>query len=140
LLSGLNLPASDFKELLPGTQYWSKLSANKVPPNYPNDCNYNSYELKDEISNFAKLHCLVGDHIAGKLVNFISTSVTSFAVDSIELPKELQVSERVNVYYLGTADGRIVKMSSLDTGSIISEWKLKDGTQINEVRINPVGR
>lgn len=141
LLSGLNLPASNFKELLPGTQYWSKLSDSKVPPHYPNQCAYNSNELKDEVSNFAKTHCLIGDHIAGKPVNFLNTAVTSFAVDSIELPKEFQTtektSERINVYYLGTADGRIVKMSSLDTSSIISEWELIDRAQITEVKINP---
>lgn len=141
LLSGLNVPASNFKELVPGTQYWSKLPSDKVPKNYPSQCNYNSYELRDEISNFAKTHCLIGDHIAGKLVNFLNRPVTAFAVDSIELPKEFRqgevMDEKINVYYLGTNSGGIIKMSSLDTSSIISEWELNSNERINEIKINP---
>ncbi len=36
LISSLNLPANNFKEITPGTQYWSKISADKVPKNIPN--------------------------------------------------------------------------------------------------------
>jgi hypothetical protein len=41
LLDGLNAPAVNFKEITPGTQYWSKVSAEKVPKNIPNQVNKN---------------------------------------------------------------------------------------------------
>jgi hypothetical protein len=36
LLSNLNAPAANFKEITPGTQYWSRVSVDKVPKNVPN--------------------------------------------------------------------------------------------------------
>jgi hypothetical protein len=36
IIASLNLPANNFKEITPGTQYWSKISAEKVPKNIPN--------------------------------------------------------------------------------------------------------
>lgn len=140
ILSSLNAPAFNFKELTPGTQYWSKLNVNKVPKNYPNQCNYNSYELKDDISNFAKTHCLIGDHVVGKLVNFVNSPVTSFTVDTIQPPKEARTNERneeINVYYLGTSHGRVLKISSLDSNSIISEWYLENFDKITEMKLSP---
>lgn len=141
-MSALNAPASNFKELAPGTQYWTKLSSAKVPKNYPDQCNYNSYELKDDISNFAKTHCLIGDHIAGKLVNFVNEAVTTVAVDSvlssnIESSRHRDVSEHINIFYLGTPGGKIIKMSTLNANSVISEWTLKNNDPINELIVNP---
>lgn len=140
ILSHLNGPAFNFKELVPGTQYWSKLSAEKIPTDYPSTCNYNSYEVRDEISNFAKTHCLFGDHLAGKLVNYANAPVSSFAVDTITTPKELStnlLSNEINVFYLGTEDGRVIKMSSLDSSSVISEWTLATDAKISELNIQP---
>jgi hypothetical protein len=137
-LSHLNGPAFNFKELVPGTQYWSKLSAEKTPADYPSTCNYNSHEVRDEISNFAKTHCLYGDHLAGKLVNFVNAHVTSVAVDTITTPKELRtnlLTNEINVYYLGTEDGRVIKMSSLDSSLIISEWTLDTDAKITELSV-----
>ncbi len=99
--------------------------------------------MKDEIVNFAKTHCLIGDHIDGKLINFINYQVTSFAVDTIfsSAIKETGTNneaEKIYVYYLGTSDGRIVKMSSLDSEAIISEWDLGNAESINEIKIKPV--
>jgi hypothetical protein len=36
LISSLNAPANNFKEIISGTQYWSKVSADKIPKNIPN--------------------------------------------------------------------------------------------------------
>jgi hypothetical protein len=36
LITGLNAPATNFKELTPGTQYWAKVPADKVPKTIPN--------------------------------------------------------------------------------------------------------
>lgn len=139
ILSSLNAPAFTFKELIPGTQYWSKLTVDKVPNNYPNQCNYNSYELKDDVSNFAKTHCLIGDHITGRLVNFVNSPVTAFTVDTIQPPKETRANElndQINVYYLGTVTGTIIKMSSLDSSSIISEWTMENVGKITEMKVD----
>lgn len=135
------MPAFNFKELAPGTQYWSKLTVDKVPQDYPNQCAPNSYELKDEIAIFAKTHCLIGDHIAGQLVNFVNRDVTAFGVDTIELPKESrtnEVDDKINVFYLGTSEGSVIKMSSLDMNLIISEWTLENHSPINQIKIKPV--
>jgi hypothetical protein len=43
LISSLNAPAANFKELVPGTQYWSKLGSDKVPINYPNQVIYDCF-------------------------------------------------------------------------------------------------
>lgn len=140
ILTHLNGPAFNFKELVPGTQYWSKLSADKIPTDYPSTCNYNSYEIRDEISNFAKTHCLFGDYLAGKLVNYVNAPVSSFVVDTINTPKELNtnlLSNEINVFYLGTEDGRVIKMSSLDSSSVISEWTLDTNVKISELNIHP---
>jgi len=140
IMAALNAPAFNFKELAPGTQYWSKLTASKVPKNYPNQCNYNSYELKDDVSNFAKTHCLIGDHIAGKLINFVNKAVTTVAVDSvlsssIESSRHRDISELINIFYLGTNDGKVIKMSTLDSNTIISEWSLQNSDPINELQV-----
>jgi len=142
LLSSLNAPAKNFKELVPGTQYWSKLSVDKVPKNYPNQCNYNSNQLKDEVLNFAKTHCLIGDYIDGKLIQFVSASVTAFAVDTvfsanIKDSNTNSEPEKISIYYLGTADGRIIRMSSLNPNTIISIWKMNFQEPINEIKLEP---
>lgn len=41
LLEGLNSPANNFKERTPGTQYWSKVSVEKIPKSIPNQVIYN---------------------------------------------------------------------------------------------------
>ena len=43
---------------------------------------------------------------------------------------------KVNVFFLGTVDGRVLKVSSLDSSVIISEWKL-GSESINEIKIRP---
>lgn len=138
ILISMNAPAFNFKELVPGTQYWSKLTADKVPKNYPNECNYNSYDLKDEVVNFAKTHCLFGDYIAGKLVSFVNKEVLSLAIDTILPPKDSRtsdISDDIKVYYLGTSDGRVIKMSSLEPSQIISEWTVGKNQRITEMKI-----
>lgn len=82
-------------------------------------CNYNSQSLKDDITNFVKTHCLIGDHIEGALTNFVPNHAISLAVDSITtgaIKSSSRVSEmfsdaadsyddaemKVNIFYLGT--------------------------------------
>ena len=103
LIEGLNLPANNFKELTPGTQYWSKVTADKIPKGIPNQCNYNSQQLKDDILNFVKTHSLIGDQISGNLIKFVNQQVTSIAVDTIRSGKTSD-SDEISVYYLGTSN------------------------------------
>jgi len=135
LIEGLNLPANNFKELTPGTQYWSKIAVDKVPKNIPSQCNYNSQQLKDDVLNFLKTHSLIGDQITGNLIKFVNQQVTSIAVDTVQSAKSSD-SEEITVYYLGTMDGRIVKVSNLDLTSVISEWKVGNEA-ITEMKIKP---
>lgn len=102
LIEGLNLPANNFKELTPGTQYWSKIAVDKVPKNIPSQCNYNSQQLKDDVLNFLKTHSLIGDQITGNLIKFVNQQVTSIAVDTVQSTKSSD-SEEITVYYLGTS-------------------------------------
>lgn len=137
LLSGLSAPATNFKEVIAGTQYWARVAADKIPKSIPSQCNYNSQLLKDDVANFLKTHCLIGDHIDGTLKNFVNQPVTSIAVDTIVTSnKETNNDVRTQVYYLGTADGRVIKMSSMDMHLIISEWKvIAGGAPITEMKI-----
>lgn len=54
LMSSLNAPAVNFKEITPGTQYWSRVSADKVPKNMPSQVTHFSQYLikfKKNVSN-----------------------------------------------------------------------------------------
>ncbi len=137
ILQNLNAPANNFKELTPGTQYWSKVSIDKTPKNVPNQCNYNSQHLKDDVVNFLKTHCLISDYVLGNVIHFVDKYSTSIAFDTIKINNKIP---QVNVYYLGTADGKILKVSSFDSSSIISEWKLSEPTayteMFSEIKIN----
>ncbi len=44
LISSLNAPANNFKEVVSGTQYWSKLSADKIPKNIPNQVSLDTFD------------------------------------------------------------------------------------------------
>lgn len=148
LVNTLNAPADNFKELTPGTQYWSKLPAGKVPKNIPNQCNYNSQQLKDDALNFLKSHCLIGDHIEGTVINFLDQHVTSIAVDVIDSISASNMAVSMSnlksgndggnfkalIYYLGTADGKVVKVSNLDSNLVISEWKVAN-ERIDQMKI-----
>lgn len=146
LVNSLNAPAENFKELAPGTQYWSKLPSNKVPTTIPNNCNYNSQQLKDDTLNFLKTHCLIGDHIEGNVINFVNQPVSSIAVDIIDSISASNMAVSISnlnskddnfrafIYYLGTADGKVIKLSNLDPTSIISEWKVAN-ERISQMRV-----
>jgi hypothetical protein len=96
------------------------------------------------VVNFAKTHCLIGDHIDGKLVHFVNAQVSAVAVDTIfsssikETAGVNNYAEKINVYYLGTSNGKLIKVSSLDSTAIISEWLLDSQDSINEIKIKPV--
>lgn len=101
--------------------------------------------MKDDVANFLKTHCLIGDHIDGTLINFVNQHVTSLAVDTITTTKDTRIGKdenginnlnRINVFYLGTVDGKIIKMSNMDNSLIISEWKVCDDP-ISEMKIRP---
>ncbi|CAF0705367.1 unnamed protein product [Brachionus calyciflorus] len=147
LINGLNLGANNFKEIIPGTQYWSKMPVDKVPKNVPNQCNYNSQQLKDDVINFIKTHSLIGDHIEGNMIHFINRQVVSLAYESVHIkqsnnPSVFQINLenkvegdlKLNVFYLGTSDGKILKISSFDPKKIISEWKVSNDA-IKEIKI-----
>lgn len=153
LLSNLNAPAANFKELTPGTQYWSRVSADKVPKNIPNQCNYNSQQLKDEVLNFIKSHCLIGDFVEGNFIHFVNKHVISIEVDRISAnlrpesahlyssgstlnTKDANDNVEINVFYMGTVDGKVIKVSNLDPKQIISEWKMCDDP-IKSLKIRP---
>jgi hypothetical protein len=99
LVESLNVPATQFKELVAGTQYWSRVAADKAPRLVPTTCDYNSQLLKDDVVNFVKTHSLVGDHVSASLVGFVGEHATTIAVDT--LPGS-ESGELVRVYYLGT--------------------------------------
>lgn len=143
LLSGLNSGASNFKEIVPGTQYWSKISPDKAPKNIPNQCNYNSQQLKDDAINFIKTHSLIGDHIEGNMLHFISDHVVSVAHETVVVKQSNQFGlenkpeedMKINVFYLGTSLGKILKISSFEPKKVISEWMVSIDP-IEEIKIN----
>ena len=99
--------------------------------------------MKDEVLNFAKTHCLIGDYIDGKLIQFVSSYVTAFAVDTvfsanIKDSNTYSEPEKISIYYLGTADGRIIRMSSLNPNTVISIWEINLQEPINEIKLEPV--
>lgn len=124
-------------------------------------CNYNSQQLKDEVLNFIKGHCLIGDFVEGSLLHFVDRHVLAVDVDhiaanlkvdsafysasgaagqSVAVGKDAaKDSLDINVVYMATVDGRIIKMSNLDPKSIISEWQVTD-EPIKSLKIRPVRR
>lgn len=122
-----------FKEVLPGTQYWSKMTSEKIPKSLPSQCDYNSQNLKDDVANFMKSHPLVADQIEGTVLYHTNKPVSRIAVDTIKTPDQV----KMNVFYLGTSDGMIVKLVDTLTGASlneISEWKICD-EPIEEIEI-----
>ncbi|RNA06932.1 semaphorin-2A isoform X2 [Brachionus plicatilis] len=135
LLNGLNSASNSFKEIMAGTQYWSKVSDNRIPKNFPNQCNYNSQLLKDDVINFVKTHSLIGDHIEGPIIHFVNKHAISVAHERLDLKLVNQAvfpletlpgtDITVNVFYFGTDDGKIIKMSSYDSQKVIAQWNLE---------------
>ena len=142
LVASLSAPATQFKEMLAGTQYWSRIAADKAPKLVPNTCDYNSQLLKDDVANFVKTHCLIGDYVAATLVAFVHEQASALAVDTLTSSTSSAGNSdesSVRVYYLGTADGRVVRVSSANPfGAALSEWKLGDEA-IGELKIGGGG-
>jgi hypothetical protein len=86
-------------------------------------CNYNSQQLKDEVLNFIKSHCLIGDFVEGNMIHFVNKHVISISVDQISanlkaenafysssiqniisLNKDANDNVEINVFYMGTGN------------------------------------
>jgi hypothetical protein len=82
-------------------------------------CNYNSQQLKDEVLNFIKSHCLIGDFVEGNFIHFVNKHVISIEVDRISAnlrpesahlyssgltlnTKDANDNVEINVFYMGT--------------------------------------
>lgn len=112
ILDSLN--SNNFKEIVDGTQYWSRIKQTKIPKNLPNSCNYKSDELKNEVVSFVKIHCLIGDHIEGTIVHFVDKYVISIGHQRLNIklydqgvfPVETLPGKDivVDVFYFGTGD------------------------------------
>lgn len=88
--------------------------------------------------NFLKTHCLISDYVLGNVIHFVDKYATSIAFDTIKINNK---TPQVSVYYLGTSDGKILKVSGSDSSSIISEWKLSETSSshlemLSEIKIN----
>ena len=113
------------------------MSIDKTPKNVPNQCNYNSQNLKDDVVNFLKSHCLISDYVLGNVVHFVDKYATSLAVDTVKSPNKKADSPLIHVYYLGTVEGKILKVSSFDPSVVISEWKLSESGDIfTDIKVN----
>ena len=68
--------------------------------------------MKDDVLNFLKTHCLIGDNIVGNFIKFVNQNVVSIGVDtkqstggksSISGSTDSDSIE-IHVYYLGTSN------------------------------------
>jgi hypothetical protein len=78
----------------------------------------------------------VSNHIESSFIYFTNNEVNKIAVDTIRSTD----NSKINVYYLGTNDGRVIKLVDSISNSLlteVSEWKICDES-IEELKIKEV--